>query len=157
MNWGLGFLKARRKSAGARSHHHAIPHVEVAKTPSHWTEVPIENIPFVPGMTFEDELKYFYWCCATIHRPGNRVVELGPYVGRSTMAMAAGLRRSADPRGRLVTIDRFHWETYMLKHTIGYTLGGLSDVQRAQLTHAQLHPRRGNSYRPIFEMYTELL
>ena len=159
MNWGLGFLKSRRRSVGKKGPHYktpqVTPHCELNTIAPHWTNVPIEAIPIVPGMTLEDELKYFYWCCATIHRPGNRVVELGPYVGRSTMAMAAGLRSSADPHGKMVTIDRFQWEPYMLKHTIGYTIGGLSEIQRARLTPAQQQPRVGDSYLPIFNLYTE--
>jgi hypothetical protein len=108
-------------------------------------------------MTLDDELKYFYWCCAKRHRPGNRVVELGPYVGRSTMALAAGVRRSADPRGKVVSIDRFQWDPWMLANTFPYTINGLSKDQRSRLRPDELQPKAGDSYRPIFDVYTEPL
>jgi hypothetical protein len=122
----------------------------------HWKDVPLDDIPFVPGMTLDDELKYFYWC-ASQHRPGHRVVELGPYVGRSTMALAAGVRRSRDPLGKVVSIDRFQWDDWMLGNTLGYTLDALSESQKASLPPEQLTPKANDSFLPLFHTFTKPL
>jgi hypothetical protein len=122
-----------------------------------WTDICLDDIPQVPGMTQPDELKYFYWCCATQHQAGRRVVELGPYVGRSTMAMAAGLRQSAEPLAKMVSVDRFAWEPWTLENSLRYTIGGLSAAQRARLSPRQLEPQEGDSFLPFFEIFTEPL
>jgi hypothetical protein len=108
----------------------------------------------VPGMTQPDELLYFYWCAAKHHRPGRRVVELGPWIGCSTMALAAGIRRSADPAGKVITIDNFSWDEWALNNVLDWTVGGLSDEQRARLGDAVVRPRLGSSFMPIFHEYT---
>jgi hypothetical protein len=107
-------------------------------------------------MTHEDELRYFYWCCATMHQAGCRVVELGPYVGRSTVALAAGLRR-AEPHGKIVSIDRFEWEPWTLENTLGNTINSLTASQRARLRPDQLDPRDRDSFLPLFQIFTEPL
>jgi hypothetical protein len=152
----LRFLRPRRQARSWRVHGQAGPRVDGSKLPG-WTDVSLDDIPQVTGMTQPEELKYFYWCAATCHRLGNRVVELGPYVGRSTMALAAGLRRSADPDGKLVTIDHFQWEGWMFSYYLRTIIEGLSDSQRARLTPEQLNPKAGDSFFPIFEAQTEPL
>jgi hypothetical protein len=152
----LKFLPTRRRAAGDKKFARENSDSN-SESLSSWNDIPIGAIPYVPGMTLDDELKYFYWCCAKWHRPGNRVVELGPYVGRSTMALAAGVRRSADPRGKVVSIDRFQWDPWMLANTFPYTINGLSEDQRSRLKPDELRPKAGDSYRPIFDVYTEPL
>lgn len=164
MSWGLGLLKARKSKAVRRTGVCAEQSLAVADAAAlgnsnltHWTDVSLDDMSQVPGMTQPDELKYFYWCCATKHQPCRRVVELGPYVGRSTMAMAAGLRQSAEPNGKMVSVDRFYWEPWTLKNTLGHTVKGLSKSQRARLTPAQLNPKEDDSFLPFFEIFTEPL
>lgn len=162
MSWNLGFLQPRRKNIRRpiiRSDRPAqdtrATHVIGNSVPDNWQHVSADEIMQVPGMTQLDELRYFYWCCAQFHRPSRRVVELGPYVGRSTMAMAAGLRRSGEPNGKVVSIDCFRWNPWCLENTMAYTVDGLSDAQRARLDHTTLHPKDGDTFLPIFELYTE--
>jgi hypothetical protein len=114
-----------------------------------WKQVPIEAIPKAPGMTFDDELRYFYWCAS---QSSGRVVELGSYVGRSTLALAAGLAS-----GKVVAIDCFVWDKWHLENTLYYTIPALTDVQRAKLTPEQLAPQEGDSFLPIFKAFTEPL
>jgi hypothetical protein len=152
----LSFLRTSRRAAGGKKLVRGNPSSK-CESLLNWKDVPIGAIPYVPGMTLDDELKFFYWCCAKRHRPGNRVVELGPYVGRSTMALAAGVRRSADSTSKVMSIDRFRWDRWMLANTFPYTINGLSELQRARLTPAQLQPKENDSYRPIFDAYTERL
>jgi predicted O-methyltransferase YrrM len=152
----LSFFRIRRPAAGDKGLRSRNPRSN-GKSPATWKEVPLSTIPCVPGMTLDDELKYFYWCCAKSHRLGNRVVELGPYVGRSTVALAAGVRESADPSGKVVSIDRFQWDPWMLANTFPYTIDGLSELQRARLTPAQRQPKEYDSYRPLFDVFTEPL
>ena len=124
---------------------------------AHWRDVELDEIPAVPGMTQPDELRYFFWCCAAKHQPGRRAVELGPWMGRSTVALAAGLRRSADSSGKLVTIDRFRWDEWALNNALEATLASLTPEQRAGLSFADLHPQENDSFLPIFRVGTEPL
>jgi hypothetical protein len=143
-------------NVASRALRHDMPRTGGKETwMSHWIDVPLTDVPQVPGMTNIDELKYFYWCCATKHQPGRRVVELGPYVGRSTMALAAGLRRSADPHGKVVSVDRFLWEPWTIANTLDDTLDGLSESQRARLKPGELQPKEGDSFLPLFQIFTE--
>jgi hypothetical protein len=158
MSWRLGLLRGSETSIKKwrRDNHRRFQQKQIGTVPNNWSDVLLEDVPDVPGMTQPDELRYFYWCCATQHRPGRRVVELGPYVGRSTMALAAGLRRS-DPGGKVVSIDRFQWDPWTLANTLSYTMNGLNPSQRARLTPEQLSPKERDSYLPLFEIFTEPL
>jgi hypothetical protein len=125
-----------------------------SSAPSDWQAVTLAGVPDVPRMTHADELKYFCWCCAKRHRRGRRVVELGPFIGGSTVAMAAGLRESNDPRAKLVTIDWFQWEQWAIGVYAQNAVNGLSDEQRASLSPQDLAPKVGHSFLPIFHAYT---
>jgi hypothetical protein len=120
-----------------------------------WRKTSLAGVPDVPRMTHPDELRYFAWCCAELHRRGRRVVELGPFIGGSTVAMASGLKQSRDPRGQLVTIDWFRWEEWAIGCYAQNAINGLSERQRAKLGPRDLAPQVGGSFLPIFRAYTE--
>lgn len=159
MSWAANLLS---KGRARRDHLHRSDEsvakgkvrAESMPFPATWRDVTLEDVPHVPGMTMPDELRYFYWCCAALHQPGRRVVELGPWVGCSTVAMAAGIRRSAEPKGKVVTIDRFTWCDWSLGAVLERTMSGLTAEQRAKIDPQLLNPRVGDSILPIFEAYT---
>lgn len=120
-----------------------------------WRSVTLAGVPDIPRMTHADELRYFWWCCAKRHRKGRRVVELGPFIGGSTVALAAGLRQSSDPGGKLVTIDWFQWENWAIGCYAQNAVDGLTAEQRAVLGPSDLAPQVGHSFLPIFHAYTQ--
>ena len=159
MAWGLQNFSTRRAAFRRCTTVSDILSVDARElpTPLHWQAIALDELPDVPGMTQPDELRYFYWCCATHHQPGRKVVELGPYVGRSTVALAAGLRNSADRNGRLVSVDCFEWNTWALENTFENTIRGLTEAQRVRLAPEQLQPQENDSFLPLFEVFTEPL
>jgi hypothetical protein len=130
---------------------------ENSPVPAYVREVSLDNVPNVPGMTHYRELQYMYWCCAYLHKPGRRVVELGAWMGCSTVAMATGLRQSSDPGGKLVTIDRFVWDEWAVANEAAKTIAALSSDQRARLSESDLNPQVNDSFLPIFRACTEPL
>lgn len=160
MSWASNLL-SKRRARPDRLHRNGGSevagklHLETAQPfPATWRDVTLDDVPRVPGMTMPDELRYFYWCCAALHQPGRRVVELGPWVGCSTVAMAAGIRRSAEPQGKVVTIDRFTWCDWSLANVFERTMSGLTAEQRAKIAPHLLAPKKGDSLYPVFEAYT---
>ena len=158
MTWGFQVVSIRMPIFRRRVKAPGSQRIDICECPSpHWQTVVLDNVPDVPGMTQPDELRYFYWCCATHHQAGRRVVELGPYVGRSTVALAAGLRDSAEPGGKLVSIDCFEWNAWALENTFEDTIRGLSESQRATLSPGAFQPKEGDSFFRLFEVFTEPL
>jgi hypothetical protein len=61
--------------------------------------------------SFEDQ-KYLTWSTAEIYQARGAIVELGCWLGASTVALAEGLRRRG-MNAVIHSIDRFTWEPYM--------------------------------------------
>lgn len=83
-------------------------------------ERPWEEIPFPPtaklgpSMLQIDELRYLYWLARDGVPQTGQIVELGPWQGGSTGALAQGLRDRAvkTPNVKVHAFDRFVWDTY---------------------------------------------
>jgi hypothetical protein len=69
-----------------------------------------EGLPIVPAMTNPREWRYFYWLARQFRGEG-AAIEIGPWLGASTVAFAAGIRDSESPakRKRVQVFDHFRW------------------------------------------------
>jgi hypothetical protein len=93
-------------------------------------------LPKVPGMIADTDCEYLYWLTSRGYIGIGAVVELGPWLGRSTMHLAAGLR-DAGHDNDLHCFDRFVWD----------------EAQAAKAT-AKKHDlplKPGDDFRPYFE------
>ena len=81
------------------------------------------GLPALPTMSTEAELAYYYRL-GRGYRGAGAVVEVGCWLGGSTVRLAAGIRDSGRP-GRVVAIDRFVWqgELYERAHPAGLAAG----------------------------------
>jgi hypothetical protein len=75
---------------------------------SDFEEVALPVLPQVPGMISPGESRYLYWLAGACHTGAGAVVEVGTWLGRSTLHLAGGLRDSgyATP---LHCFDNFVW------------------------------------------------
>jgi hypothetical protein len=89
----------------------------------------------VPTMLCPEELQYLCWLTERLWTGEGYVVEIGPWLGGSTVCLAAGMVRSGhDASGRLVAIDNFLWRDFMSAR-------------------AALPLRPGESFRSFFESH----
>ena len=98
---------------------------------SDFSDVELPQLPEVPGMTSPAECRYLYWLTATQLAGTGRLVEVGTWLGRSTLHIAAGLSRSGHDQ-QLCCFDGYTW--------------GPSDGKAADLP---LRP--GDSFQKYFE------
>ncbi len=75
---------------------------------SDFSEVELPDLPAVPGMTSQAECRYLYWLASTQLAGLGRLVEIGSWLGRSTLHLAAGLEK-AGHRQELHCFDGFSW------------------------------------------------
>ena len=75
-----------------------------------WLDVSVPDcVKAVPSMLTGEELQYLIWVVATQYTGWGAVVDLGPWVGSSTAALADGLRRSGVPAKVVHSYDLFEW------------------------------------------------
>jgi hypothetical protein len=92
----------------------------------------------VPGMITEEEARYFYYI-GRFYSGSGEVVELGPWLGRSTSFIAQGLRANLRFSGRqLWVFDDFVWRPDWM----------------SQYYPEADQPSRHASFRHLFERYT---
>lgn len=61
-----------------------------------------------------EETQYLYWLGASVWMSGGIVLEIGPWLGGSTICLAAGMHASGRPsEGRLHAVDNFLWREFM--------------------------------------------
>ncbi len=72
-------------------------------------DVELPELPEIPGMSSVAEGRYLYWLTSRGYTGCGAVVEIGPWLGRSTVHLAAGLRDSGH-HDVLHTFDRFVWD-----------------------------------------------
>lgn len=75
---------------------------------SDFTDKQLPNLPTVPGMISPYECHYLYWLVARGYLGRGAVVEIGTWLGRSSVHLGAGLRDSGHPT-TLTCIDRYVW------------------------------------------------
>jgi len=100
-------------------------------TCSRYDDVLLPPLPAIPGMVTDSECRYLYWLTATQYTGQGAVVELGTWLGRSTLHLAAGLRDAGYPDA-LDCFDQFVWR---------------GNHARA----ATLPLQRGDDFQPYFE------
>ena len=86
-----------------------------SRWPAPWRQLGIDGseVNPVPSMMTADESLYLYWLARCQYTGRGEIVDGGPYLGGSTMAMAEGLRRNdAVPHktGRIHSYDLFVYD-----------------------------------------------
>ena len=69
----------------------------------------------VPAMVSRDEQKYLYWLTRTQWRDVGHVVEIGPWLGGSTLCLARGMQAERRPKHKLHAFDNFIWRDFMAR------------------------------------------
>ena len=98
----------------------------------------------IPAMTTAPERRFYRWFMSRCYSATGAAVELGSWLGSSTVALAQGLALNRRASGRGATIwayDRFIWEEWMDEHVVGSALAG------------KLQP--GQSFLPSFRELTD--
>lgn len=68
----------------------------------------------IPTMLSQEEILYLYWLCRAHWAGQGTVVEIGPWLGGSTICLAAGMQDSNyNAQGKLHTYDNFIWREFM--------------------------------------------
>ncbi|MBK8976383.1 MAG: tetratricopeptide repeat protein [Planctomycetes bacterium] len=82
--------------------------------PKPWQRIDVPpEVARVPAMLTAEERRYLIWTTAVACQGGGAVVDLGPWLGGSSTALAEGLRRSGRP-GKVHCRDLFSWSrSYM--------------------------------------------
>jgi hypothetical protein len=79
-----------------------------------WKSVRFEYPRTVPTMLQPEETRYLYWLGRSVWKGSGLVLEIGPWLGGSTLCLAAGMRASGhDTAHRLHAIDNFLWREFM--------------------------------------------
>lgn len=79
-----------------------------------WNQVSFDYPRAVPTMLTDEEKRYLYWLGRFGWDGEGLVLEIGPWLGGSTVSLAAGMRDSGhDARGKLHTVDNFLWRDFM--------------------------------------------
>lgn len=98
-----------------------------------WRNVAFEYRWPVPTMLSQEERQYLYWLGKDVWSGNGSVLEVGPWLGGSTLCLAAGMRDGGrSGPGRLRVVDNFLWRSFM--------------AERASLP---IQP--GQSFQPFFE------
>lgn len=82
----------------------ALPHVDELAT----TTVPA-GVPKLDGMTSDGENLFLYFLTSRVWSGKGRVLEIGPWLGKSTVHLAQGLRDNPIRGGILTAVDKFEW------------------------------------------------
>ncbi len=79
-----------------------------------WRRSVLPPLPRVPTMLTPEERLYLHWLGAVVWSGRGCVVEIGSWLGGSTVCLAAGMRASGHPAGqRLRVFDNFIWREFM--------------------------------------------
>jgi len=69
----------------------------------------------IPTMLQPEETQYLYWLGTSVWMSKGMVLEIGPWLGGSTICLAAGMHASGRPsEGRLHAVDNFLWRDFMI-------------------------------------------
>ena len=79
-----------------------------------WKKVDFLYPNEIPTMISQEEKQYLYWLGRSVWCGLGSVVEIGPWLGGSTICLAAGMQASGhDAREQLHTYDNFIWRDFM--------------------------------------------
>lgn len=98
-----------------------------------WKNVNFTYPPTIPTMISQEEKQYLFWLGQSVWQGQGAVVEIGPWLGGSTVSLAAGMRASGHDTAaeQLHTCDNFIWRDFMADR-------------------AQLPIKSGDSFYPYF-------
>jgi hypothetical protein len=116
-----------------------------------WKSVAFEYPQAVPTMLQHEETQYLYWLGSSVWKGRGLVLEIGPWLGGSTVCLAAGMRASGhDVKNRLHAVDNFLWREFMAARADlplqpgdsfePYFLKNLSDHADIVVAHALMLP-----------------
>jgi hypothetical protein len=81
-----------------------------------WNSIRFELPKTIPTMISAEELRYLYWLGRDFWTARGHVVEIGPWLGGSTFALAAGMAaHGGKAHGHLHVFDSFIWQSFMAK------------------------------------------
>lgn len=81
-----------------------------------WSREPGE-VGSIPTMVSREERRYLHWLGRTQWRDRGHVLEIGPWLGGSTVCLAAGMRAGhSAPRHALHAVDNFRWREFMVRY-----------------------------------------
>ncbi|MCB9920395.1 MAG: hypothetical protein H6832_18480 [Planctomycetes bacterium] len=94
-----------------------------------WTSIELTpEVARVPAMLEKEERQYLQWVTSEKYEGWGAIVELGPWVGGSSAALAAGLR--AKGRDAIVhSLDCFQWARDYMERTLPENLPNGADFQ----------------------------
>ncbi len=79
-----------------------------------WKSISFDYPRSVPTMLADEEKRYLFWLGKDEWSGAGTVVEIGPWLGGSTVCLAAGMRASGRAaRGKLHAVDNFLWRKFM--------------------------------------------
>jgi hypothetical protein len=79
-----------------------------------WRDEASPDLVGVPTMISAEERAYLHWLTRCAWQDAGHVLEVGPWLGGSTLCLAAGMRaRGALARHRLHAVDNFLWRPFM--------------------------------------------
>ena len=108
-----------------------------------WKSARFDYPSAVPAMISTTEKQYLYWLAANVWQGRGAIVEIGPWLGGSTVCLAAGMQAYGHATTRrLFVFDNFIWREFMAER-------------------AELPVQSGESFEPWFRenlaSYAELL
>lgn len=101
----------------------------MAKQPWADTHVP-DSVALVPSMLTHEELQYLIWLGQTTYSASGAIVDLGPWLGSSTAALAEGLRRSGVASRVVHAFDLFEWRREYMEQYAPEDLPDGADFRR---------------------------
>lgn len=114
----------------------ALP-VSIMRTDAPWRAVPPPRHD-VPGMITDEESQYYVWLGSHFLGLGE-VVELGPWLGKSTLSIVEGLVKSGRFAGRKLNVyEDFVWRSSFMNNYVP----------------PSKHRRDGENFLPLFEEMT---
>ena len=79
-----------------------------------WKKARFTYPAHVPTMISWEEKQYLHWLCSTCWQGNGDIVEIGPWLGGSTVCLAAGMREAGHPADRRLRVfDNFIWREFM--------------------------------------------
>ena len=84
-----------------------------------WTTGSFEYPDGLPTMISEEEKQYLYWLTSSVWTGRGHVAEIGPWLGGSTVCLAAGMQASGrDASKKLMVYDNFLWRDFMSERAL---------------------------------------
>lgn len=99
---------------------------------SSWDNIEFDN-PEIPTMISREETQYLFWLGAHYWKNSGHIVEIGPWLGGSTICLASGMRNNGPiSKYKLHVFDNFIWRDFMADRSA-------------------LSLKNGDSFQPYFE------